>query len=339
MKSSGNSQFVFCLLVSSLSLFTPSARACDTCSLVNIARSQGPQEGSLSLAVYEEFSSYRLDKEESSEPESGEELRGISNTQLSVSYDLTKDISVALSLPILFRDVDSYSNYRAQRETKSGIGDMVISTSYYPYVDRRENGGTFFGLTAGLKLPTGDSGSLDSSDTENQATRREVISARSVSESHLAHPVITGASSGQVLSEGSGSFDYIFGASFWFRRSRLLLPSYAQYTLRSEGDFDYRFADDLIVNFSPGYLFYLEQSKGFALHLSATFENKGSDRQNARSVSDTAFSDFYLGPQLTAFMDRNWTADLGVDWALSSSAHEGRTEPDYRLRAGLNYRW
>jgi len=95
---------------------------------------------------------------------------------------------------------------------------------------------------------------------------------------------------------GSGSYDGIVGSSLYARWGRGFATALVQYAIRSTGDYDYRFANDLTWAGGPGY--YLLMKDEFTLGLQAVVsgEYKRLDQFQGVAADDTGVTAVYLGP-------------------------------------------
>jgi len=191
----------------------------------------------------------------------------------------------------------------------------------------------------GIKLPTGDSGSIKT--VAESVEEEEAHSARGAFDDLL--PAVmhlpSSAGGGRALSLGSGSVDYIVGTTASARFDRLLISSVVQFTQRTEGDFDYRFANDLLWSFGPGFYLILEDRLTLALLFPVSGEHKGRDSLGSSIEKGTHLSNIYLGPELVLTAFDSLLAALSFDLPVSSDTAAAIVETDYRVRLSLNYRF
>src|SRR6185369_2561187 len=103
---------------------------------------------------------------------------------------------------------------------------------------------------------------------------------------------------GHDLALGSGSYDGIIGTSFYARRGRFFGSAQLQYAIRTTGDFDYRYANDLTWFGGPGYYLLMKDEFTLGLQLAVSGEYKGLDSFQGHDAQDTGVTAVYLGPQL-----------------------------------------
>src|SRR5262249_15707114 len=116
---------------------------------------------------------------------------------------------------------------------------------------------------------------------------------------------------GHDLTLGSGSYDGIIGTGIYTRWHRLFLSASVQYAIRSEGDFDYRFANDLTWSGGPGYYFVFTPRSTLGLQAIVSGEYKGKDTFRGQPAEDTGVTSVYLGPQLTFTWGEKLSAYVG----------------------------
>ena len=157
----------------------------------------------------------------------------------------------------------------------------------------------------------------------------------------LAHHVAGGGGiQGRGLTLGSGSVDFFFGTKLFYRINRFFVFGSAQYALRTEGDFDYQFADDWVWNIGPAYYLMLDQhSYSLALRGAVSGEDKGNDSRSGELVSNTKISNVFAGPELLFTAWGKYTIELGVDMPISTARAEALEEPSYRVRTALGIRF
>lgn len=301
------------------------ALACDPCALYSVSRLHGHSSGSFSFAVSEQFTGYSRGK---ATPENSardaEYTRGYSSTYFTLGYDFLEQLGVQLSLPLITRRFDKVEGYRTSTETDSGLGDTVLLGSYTFLNNVNTDWAVISGMFAGVKFPTGDSGNLGDLSAEAAAIDRH-------------HP-ISGASGGRALTFGSGSYDYIAGLNLLTRHDRFVLLSDAQYTLRTEGDFDYEFADDFLFSAAAGYYFAADHDLSAAGLLAFSGEFKGKDHLAGELVKGSELSNLYLGPKLLFLIGSSLGLEAALDIRVSDEDSDAEIVPETRLRASLTYR-
>jgi hypothetical protein len=117
----------------------------------------------------------------------------------------------------------------------SGLGDLSLLGNVLPVSYDKMNATFRWTVSGGVKFPTGNTDRLQEEFNE------------------VEEPV--GPASGihgHDLALGSGSYDGLVGTALFGRWKKLFLAANLQYAIRSEGDFDYRYANDLTWAGGPG---------------------------------------------------------------------------------------
>ena len=68
-------------------------------------------------------------------------------------------------------------------------------------------------------------------------------------------------------------------------------------------------------------------------------EHKGLDTFQGADAEDTGVTSVYLGSQINLTWSDKWSANVGVDIPVSIENTALQTVPDYRVRAGLIWRF
>jgi hypothetical protein len=111
------------------------------------------------------------------------------------------------------------------------------------------------------------------------------------------------------------------------------------YSIRSCGDFGYRYANDLMWNGGPGFFFVLNESWTASLQFVVSGEHKGLDRFRGEDAEDTGITAVYVGPQLNFTWSDKFSAQAAVDIPLLLDNTALQAVPDYRVRAAFTWRF
>jgi hypothetical protein len=109
--------------------------------------------------------------------------------------------------------------------------------------------------------------------------------------------------------------------------------------VRTKGDYDYRFANDLQWQFAPGVYLVLNERHSLALQLVASGEDKSTDTFQGAAAADTALTSVYLGPQFTYTWSDKLSTQVGVDLPVMLDNSALQVVPDYRMRAVVTWRF
>jgi hypothetical protein len=206
---------------------------------------------------------------------------------------------------------------------------MLITASAVPLKVQEADYTLVTTVYGGLKLPTGDTGTLrDENATGDDSADGE----------RAKHHPSPGAAGGRALVEGTGSVDVPFGVAFFGRFGRALFLGSAQYTIRTEGDFNYEFADDFVWEAGPGYYLANWHDQSLAGRVVLSGEHKPTDTLNGQLVEDSAVSNVFVGPQLLFSLAEGLTFDVRVDSRISKD-NTSSIVPEYRLRSGVAWRF
>src|SRR5262249_28261155 len=143
---------------------------------------------------------------------------------------------VQFNLPVIYRSFRRIEEGVVQSGTESGIGDVVLLGNYVVLRKDKEDWSLAWQVLGGVKFPTGDSDRLGGELEEGDETGGGPQSA--------VH--------GHDIALGSGSYDGIIGTEFYARWRRFFFTTGAQYAIRTEGDFNYKYANDLTWAGGPG---------------------------------------------------------------------------------------
>jgi hypothetical protein len=323
--------YIKAIIFLAITLYANKTFACDPCALYNSFRLQGYSGGAFSLSLNEQSTNFEpTNKQKENSLRDGQITRSSSTTQLAAAYDITDCLSTQLTLPLITRHFDKYEKFRRDSETETGLGDIILSSSY-SLLNYKSDSFVFLGaVTGGIKFPTGDTGTL------NDLSSSDIGDGKLFNFKH--HQIETSSANG-ALNFGSGSYDYILGSDIIARYNRFAILLDAQYTLRTEGDHNYEFADDLIYSASAGYYFIMEHSQTLAALVRVSGEYKRKDYLNGDLVDGSATSDLYLGPELLFTLNENLGGEVGVDFKVNDHEYGALIEPETRMRISLTYRF
>ena len=227
-------------------------------------------------------------------------------------------------MPLIYRSFRRADGFAIDEGTESGPGDVSL-VGNWRVIRREEKHSTFaWNILGGVKFPTGSSDRLF----------EEVLEL-------TAPPSPPGAPDGAVhghdLTLGSGSFDGIVGTGLFARYNRGFLNANVQYAIRSTGDFEYRYANDLVWNGGPGVYLVLDERYTVSAQLIVSGEHKGKDTFRGANAEDTAVTAVYLGPQINFSWSDKLGAEIGLDIPVSIDNSDLQSVPDYRVRGGFTW--
>ena len=304
-------------------LVTASAQplwGCDLCAIYDANRAQGEMGTGFLAGVAEQFTHFgtlQMDGEEVPNP-SGQQLDS-SISQVFAGYVFNDRIGLQLNLPVIYRSFQRPDGQGGiDRGTESGIGDAALLGNLVAYRKLAPEYTFTWSVLGGVKFPTGSSERLEEESNEMETP------AGPPSGIH-----------GHDLTLGSGSFDGVIGTSLQGTWGRGFASALVQYAIRSEGDHDYRFANDLTWAGGPGYYLFMEHNFTLGLQAVVSGEDKGLDRFRGAAAPDTGMTAVYLGAQASFTWQSSLSAQLGVDIPVSIDNTSLQIVPDYRVRAAL----
>jgi len=286
--------------------------ACDLCSIYAATEAQGGSGQGFFGGVAEQFTHFGTLQEDGHEiPGEGQYIDS-SVAQVFAGYNFNNQFGVQLNLPIIYRAFGSDT----MRGTESGIGDLSLIGTFTPYRKLTENFNFTWALVGGVKFPTGDSSRLNTPDSE-----------------------LPDGIGGHDLALGSGSYDGLIGTGVFARWKRMFGTVNVQYAIRSEGDFEHQYANDLTWFGGPGL--YLAMNHRYTLSLQAVVsgETKGKDTFAGVPDGDSAETLVYVGPQANFTWGSRLSALLGLDLPVIRDNSGTQVMPDYRARVAFSWRF
>ncbi|MFN4896472.1 MAG: hypothetical protein ACK5GN_02250 [Pseudomonadota bacterium] len=324
IKIIGASVICACVYLKSLDL----VYACDPCGLhnsvqvpgiINTLRSTGLQSGSYTFGAQQQLSTFTVRGENDLRTtESDLELiKTLSVTQASLGYNISDSVAGQVNVPFIIRSYERFERFKKVEDTEAGFGDMSVSGTYSPYSYNDVDSRVFLATIGGVKLPTGDTGSLTRIASEDPTTADQRIQGRG-------------------LTLGTGSFDLPFGIIAFGRHGRAVAFASTQYTIRGEGAADYRFANDLLWTAAPGYLFLLGEEESLTTSLVLSGEHKGEDSLDGAALSKTSANNLYLGADLFYSLTNRISLQLALDFPVSLDVGGAAVKPQTRSRLAFS---
>jgi hypothetical protein len=345
----------FCLLALSSLASALSSRACDHCAISNVMDAQAGGGKGWNARIAEQFTHFGTLQEDGRKVGNDARQRLDSLvTQVVLGHSFHERFGLQLNVPFIYRDFRRPEEGRGIRhDDTAGVGDLSVLGNFVALRQESEKSTFTWTLTAGVKAPTGSTRRLKEETLEGHSHGAEEAPAEH-SHADAAHEHHEEAEHdeaeatppeealpesgihGHDLTLGSGSWDGVVGTSFFLRQQRFFFTGAVQYAIRSEGDYGYRFANDLIWNGGPGVYLALRESYTASLQLNCSGEHKGKDRFRGADSEDTGFSALYLGPEVRATWKDRMSAEVGADFPLSIDNTALQIVPTYRLRASIS---
>jgi len=325
-------------------------RACDLCGCFTPELNAMPQMQSSDFpwwergwfaAVGEQFTRFGTLQDNGNEvPNPTGQYENSSITQLVSGYQINSRFALQLNVPLIYREFKRPEGFQIQQGTISGLGDIsfLLKTVLYHYESPGQRSFDVTGknpvavvhegdfafsaiLLTGVKFPTGDSSRLKEEFHEIEipgAPERGIH--------------------GHDLTLGTGSYDGIFGGQTALRYKNMFFESNLQFTLRTEGSFQYRFANDLLWDGGPGYYIIRKRDTVLGLQFVISGEHKGLDRFRGESAEDTGVTSVFLGPRVVASRGR-WSAQVWAELPVLIDNTSLQAVPGYRLHGGISFQF
>jgi hypothetical protein len=311
------------------------AMACDICATPVVSDAGA---GSTSVSVFEQYSDYETGSK-------GESAFTSSTTQLSVHRRLHERWAVQVGLP--------WVDHELGDESESGLGDATALVLYRPILVKKEGRRVQVDLYGGVKMPTGDTDELQ--DERDAALAKQAATAEDAhghahamgvrvaghaghdhgAEAAEAEHDESGHATGHHLSLGSGSWDGIVGVQGLWQQGRALGTGEFQYTLRTEGDYDFQYGDEWVGRLGA-YWMALESASG-SLAVGAEGSVESMDENEVLGVEQEGSSKdvAYVGPSLQGVLRDRLSGTLAWDIPVDGENEGVHGAADTRVRASL----
>jgi hypothetical protein len=319
-------KILFILIVSLVSI--QPVFACDLCAIYRSMEAKTSNPG-FNLGVFQQFTHFGTIQDSGKDIGNplGQKIDS-SITQFILGYQFSDRFGVQLSLPYISRSFkrptyDDAGILSIDKGTESGLGDMSLIGHYRAYQHLAEDTIFALDLIGGIKFPTGSSSRI-----------KEELSEMVTPDGSPASGI-----HGHDLALGSGSYDGIVGTAMFARWQRLYLNSGMQYTIRTRGDYDYQYANDLSWYVKPGGYLWLTHDGTLGLQLAVSGEDKGKDNLAGVIANDTGITSIFIGPELNFTWKENLSAELGTEFPVVANNTALQLVPDYRIKAALTWRF
>lgn len=300
---------------------------CDLCSIYSATHARGEIGPGFHASVAEQFTHFGTVQTDGVEiPNDAGQKLDSSFTQMVAGYNFTERLGLQLNVPVIHRSFQRVEDSEIERGSESGIGDVALVGTFQAYRHTTKKSTFAWSLLGGIKWPTGSTRRLEEELHEMDAPEPPATALESGVHGH-------------DLTLGSGSVDGVIGSGIFARQKRVFLSANVQYAIRTTGDFDYRFADDLSWAGGPG--FYLAFKGGYTVALQAVVSGEHKDRDTFRGAKaeDTGVTSVFIGPQLNFTWSDQLSVEAGVDLPVSRENTARQIVPDYRIRAGVTWRF
>ncbi|MDB6027145.1 MAG: hypothetical protein JWM68_3368 [Verrucomicrobiales bacterium] len=302
-----------------------SAWSCDLCSVYSANQAHGERGKGFFAGVGEQYTHFGTMQMDGVEvPNTVDQHLDSVISQVLIGYNFNDKFGLQLNTPFIYRSFRRPDGFAIDEGTEAGVGDISLLGNWRVLRLEEKNSTFLWNVLGGVKMPTGSSDRI----------YEEVLEL-------TAPPPPVGAPDsgihGHDLALGSGSFDGLIGTGVFGRYKRAFLTANVQYSIRSTGDFDYRYANDLMWSGGPGAYVLLNEEHTISLQLIVSGEHKGKDTFQGMNADDTGVTAVYLGPQINFSWSDHLSAEIGADFPVSIQNTDLQTVPDYRVRGGLTW--
>jgi hypothetical protein len=309
------------------------ARACDLCA-VYLATTGSRTATGPSIAIAEQYTSFntlQLDGEKI--PNFDGEWLQSSITQIVLGYTAHPRVHLQANVPFITRSFRRVGLTGIETGSETGVGDVSLALRGSAVQWSTINAAFHWDLMLGVKLPTGDTDRLGE-ETVDAGGEGAASRPRHDNEGGPLSGV-----HGHDLTLGTGSVDLLLGTSVFASLERFFVRASVQYLVRGDGDYGYRYANDLQWNAALGAFLYASHQHALALEALTTGETKGQDVQSGTRLDDTAVTAAYVGPMLDYSYGTRLNAELGFTLPVYQHTTSLQILPDYRLLGALTWRF
>jgi hypothetical protein len=329
----------FLRIVSAGLLFASgSAFGCELCAIYSADNARGASSSGFLVSISEQFVPYRVTQFE------GDHLDS-SITHIVPTYNFSPRFGLSLNVPIVYNSFKRtdfrYSTtppspvLETERGSEFGISDVaLIGRGTVFQLDKTDYAMTV-NVLAGVKFPTGDSSRIQ--EEIEQSRIFDSFVPPGTPHDPLSHS-ISGVHQ-HMIAPGSGSYDGIFGLTLNTRWKRLFFNSQFQYYLRTEGEHEFEFGDEILVSGGPGGYLVVHDEWTLGLQFNGFYESEARDKILGQKTDRTSMTAWYVGPQLSLTWGDRLAANAGADFPLRIANNGLQNVPEYRIHGGVSFRF
>jgi hypothetical protein len=260
-------------------------------------------------------------------------------TQIYAGYAFSERFSLQLNLPYIYRSFRRVEGGAIENGKVSGLGDISLVGSWTALSLDRGDFRLVARVNGGIKLPTGESERLAEEGAEGHSHGEEEAGHDHAhhGDEHAEEEIASGVH-GHDLALGTGGLDIILGGDVFCQWKRTFFEAGFQYTKRGNGGHSYDFADDFSWNAGAGFVVLEREGATATVGVRFSGESKGEDHFRNERADDTGITTVFVGPHASV----TWgglSADVGLDLPIRRDNSGVQTVPDYRVQAGLNWRF
>lgn len=296
-----------------------SASACDNCTIFTPLNPRELVPETVRLGVRQDLFGYakaRRDGESDSTVPSQNLKTDV--TELSAAWDVNSYFGLMAEVPFVNNharrlDYDGTTSYTSE----AGLGEVAlyVPVSLFQYSRRKQE--FLLQFIPGVKLATGDTERLKE-ELLPQPPNRPIR--------------------GADMTLGTGSYDVPLGTAFLLRQDRFLFDGYVEYILRTEGDYGYRFADDLRWRSALG-VYAVDTSSALVIpKVAVSGIWKDHDQLNGTEVENSGLTELFVGPELALTAFDRIELNLIFDFPVYFENDGLQSLQDHLVRILLNVR-
>jgi hypothetical protein len=321
------------------------AQACELCAVYSAGSALGETGHGLSFSLAEQYIPYRTTQFDGQEVTvATPSYVDSSITHIVPGYNFSPRFGISFNLPLVylgFRRTDLRYSLTAppvlftEQGHEFGLGDAAMIGRFAIFQKREMTYGILVNVLGGVKLPTGDASRID--DEVAQTRIFEAFLPPGTPHDPLGHSVSSVHQ--HELALGSGSYDGIFGLTLNSRWRQWFFNGQFQYYLRTRGESDFRYGDEVMVSGGPGRFLLLNESFTISLQVNVLYDSMARDELLGRPSDRTGSTGWYLGPLLTFTWGAHLSANAGIDLPLRIANNGFQNVPDYRLHGGIAWQF
>lgn len=319
---------------------------CELCAIYSADNARGASSSGFLVSVSEQFVPYRVLQFEGEEIDfdDGAYLDS-SITHIVPTYNFSPRFGLSLNLPIVYNSFERTDSryfvnrpnpvFETERGSEFGIGDVaLVGRGTVFQLDKMDYAVTV-SLLAGVKFPTGDSDRIEDEVEQARIVDSRVPAGR-------PHDPLEHSRSGvhqHMIAPGSGSYDGIFGVTMNTRWKRWFFNSQFQYYLRTEGEHEFEFGDEILVSGGPGHYLVVNDAWTLNAQFNGFYETEARDKILGQKSDRTGMTAWYVGPQLSLTWGDRLAANAGADFPLRIANNGLQNVPEYRVHGGVSFRF
>lgn len=309
---------VLCTMIS-----TSTTLACDLCAIYTSVDATKFEPHSFSLGLAEQYAAYDEIRDRGHKIDNlADQYLHSSTMQLHGTYVVSDSFAIQGTLPIIHRSFKRAEGGEIETGHEAGVGDMSFLGRYRIFNKHEMQSTLRIEIYGGIKLPTGDSERLreELSEEEEEGTMPSAVH-------------------GHDLALGTGSIDFPVGAAFFGQYGRGIVSAEAQYIIRTDGSYDYRYADDFSWAIGAGAYVLPRDESSLAIKVNLSGETKGRDSRKGERFGDTSITQVFLGPELVWTSGDRFSLETALDLPIYVENGEVQATPTSRVRMAVSYRF